>query len=153
MNQIVIWLLVMVVFLAIEAATLGLTTIWFAGGALLALITSLFTDQLSIQIAIFFVTSLILVFFTRPIALKHFNRNRERTNVESIVGKQAIVIEAIDNLKGLGQVTVDGREWSARSWTEKGQYPVGAVLRVVAINGVKLIVKEVEPEVNTEADT
>jgi membrane protein implicated in regulation of membrane protease activity len=143
----------MVVFLAIEAATLGLTTIWFAGGALLALITSLFTDQLSIQIAIFFVTSLILVFFTRPIALKHFNRNRERTNVESIVGKQAIVIEAIDNLKGLGQVTVDGREWSARSWTEKGQYPVGAVLRVVAINGVKLIVKEVEPEVNTEADT
>ena len=88
-----------------------------------------------------FVISLILLFFTRPIAVKYFNKDRVKTNVESMVGRQAIVTDEIDNLKAAGQVTVNGQEWTARSWDEKVKIPVGEVVTVRAINGVKLIVE------------
>ncbi|MDR0948261.1 MAG: NfeD family protein [Lachnospiraceae bacterium] len=144
MFQLVFWLVVMVILLAIEAATLGLTTVWFAGGALVALIAAILSIPLPIQVVLFFVTSLVLVFFTRPIALKYFNRNRERTNVDGLIGKQAVVTAEINNLLGNGQVSVNGQEWSARSFEENGKYPIGSVLRIVAIKGVKLIVKDSE---------
>ncbi|MDE6516623.1 MAG: NfeD family protein, partial [Acetatifactor sp.] len=80
--------------------------------------------------------------FTRPIAVKYFNKDRVKTNVESMVGRQAIVISEIDNLQGIGQVTVGGQEWSARSAEDQVKIAVGAVVVVVAINGVKLIVRE-----------
>jgi membrane protein implicated in regulation of membrane protease activity len=99
---------------------------------------------------------LILVFFTRPVAVRYFNKDRVRTNAESLVGKQAIVTREIDNLKAIGQVTVSGQEWSARSWEENGKFPVGSVVRVASINGVKLIVKEIPedvPELEHQEDT
>ncbi len=80
--------------------------------------------------------------------MKYFNKDRVKTNVESMVGRQAIVISEIDNLQGIGQVTVGGQEWSARSAEEQVTIAVGAVVTVVAINGVKLIVRE-QPLQNT----
>lgn len=142
MNATVFWLAALVIFIVIEIATLGLTTIWFAGGALCAALAAMIGAPIYVQILIFLVVSLILLIFTRPIAVKYFNKDRVRTNVESMVGKQAIVVSEIDNLQGIGQVTVGGMEWSARSTDDNIQIGVGKVVQVFAIQGVKLIVEE-----------
>ena len=142
MNEmLIVWLVVLIVSIAIEALTLGLTSIWFAGGALLAVVAAALSLPISVQVLVFFVGSLLLLIFTRPIAVKYFNKDRIKTNVESFVGRQAIVISEIDNLQGIGQVTVSGQEWSARSFNQDEKFEVGAVVNVVAIDGVKLIVK------------
>lgn len=146
MNEFVIfWLVVLILSIVIEAITLGLTSIWFAGGALAALFASLLHAPFWLQVVLFFGVSLVLIIFTRPIAVKYFNKERIRTNVESLIGRQAIVISEIDNLQGIGQVTVGGQEWSARSVEEEQQIPVGTVVRVEAISGVKLVVA-VDPQ-------
>jgi membrane protein implicated in regulation of membrane protease activity len=150
MTQIVFWLILLVVLVAVEAVTLGLTTIWFAGGALVAMLAAMIGAPLPVQVVLFFIVSLVMVIFTRPVAVKYFNRDRVRTNAESLVGRQAVVISEIDNLRAVGQVSVNGQEWSARSWEENGTFPVGAVVRVASINGVKLIVREI-PTAEREA--
>ncbi len=144
-EMIIFWLILLIVAIAIEALTLGLTSIWFAGGALVAILAALLNLPVIVQVALFVIVSVLLLIFTRPVAVKYFNKNRIRTNVESMVGKQAIVISEIDNLQGIGQVTVSGQEWSARSVNDKLGFQVGEVVRVVAVNGVKLVVK---PDVN-----
>lgn len=136
----IIWLIVTVVFLIVEISTLGLTSIWFAGGALLAMIISLIGGPWWLQLLVFLVTSFVLLVFTRPIATKYFNKNRTKTNVESIAGKQAIVTETIDNLKGVGQIVTDGMEWTARS-LDDSIIEEGVVVTIEKIEGVKAIVK------------
>ncbi|HKM04605.1 MAG TPA: NfeD family protein [Lachnospiraceae bacterium] len=142
MNLAVLWLFVLIVLVAIEIATLGLTTIWFAGGALLATIAALLGAPLLVQSILFFVTSGIMLYFTRPIAVKYFNKDRVKTNIEGMIGKQAIVISEIDNIQGIGQVTVNGQEWSARASFDGVTLEVGKVATVVSVVGVKLIVEE-----------
>lgn len=144
-EMLVFWLILLIIAIAIEALTLGLTSIWFAGGALASILAALLNLPVIVQVALFVIVSVLLLIFTRPIAVKYFNKDRIRTNVESMVGKQAIVISEIDNLQGIGQVTVSGQEWSARSADDKLGFQVGEVVRVVAVNGVKLVVK---PDVN-----
>ena len=142
MNEMVIfWLVVVILSIAVEAITLGLTSIWFAGGALVALAAAAFRLPIALQVVLFFAVSVILLYFTRPIAVKYFNKDRIKTNAESLVGRQAIVISEIDNLQGIGQVTVGGQEWSARSVEDDVKLPVGTVVDIMAINGVKLMVK------------
>ncbi len=142
MSITIVWLVLFVVLIAIEIATLGLTTIWFAAGALVATIAAAFNAPVFMQIALFIFVSLVLLIFTRPVAVKYFNKDRIRTNAESLVGRQAIVISEINNLQGIGQVTVGGQEWSARSADDKGRIALGSVVEVQGIKGVKLIVKE-----------
>lgn len=137
----IFWLVLLILCIGIEVLTLGLTTIWFAGGALVAIFANLLHAPIFVQIILFFAVSLVLLFFTRPVAVRYFNKDRVKTNVESMVGRQAIVTEEIDNLKAAGQVTVNGQEWTARSRDEKVRIPVGAIVTVRAINGVKLIVE------------
>ena len=141
-NMTVFWLVVLVVLVIIELLTMGLTTVWFAGGAFIATIASLFQAPLALQVILFLLVSALLLFFTRPLAVKYFNKDRVRTNAESLVGRQAIVISEIDNLQGIGQVNVGGMEWSARTRTDGVKLPVGTVATVLAINGVKLVVEE-----------
>ena len=141
-NMTVFWLVVLVVLVVIELLTMGLTTVWFAGGAFIATIASLFQAPLALQVILFLLVSALLLFFTRPLAVKYFNKDRVRTNAESLVGRQAIVISEIDNLQGIGQVNVGGMEWSARTRTDGVKLPVGTVATVLAINGVKLVVEE-----------
>ena len=142
MKEVAFWLIVLIICIGIEIPTMGLTTIWFAGGALVAIFAAIVGAPIWLQAVIFIVVSLLLLFFTRPIAVKYFNKDRVKTNVESMVGRQAMVISEINNLQGIGQVTVSGQEWSARSADERVNIAVGAVVTVVAINGVKLIVRE-----------
>lgn len=142
MDYTILWLVALVLFILIEIATMGLTTIWFAGGALVAVIASALGLPLVVQIVLFFAVSLILLYFTRPVAVKYFNKDRVKTNAESLVGRQAIVISEIDNLQGIGQVTVGGMEWSARTAEAGISLAVGSVVNIIAINGVKLIVEE-----------
>lgn len=138
----VFWLVVLVVLVIIELLTMGLTTVWFAGGALIATIAALFNAPFALQVILFLLVSALLLFFTRPLAVKYFNKDRVRTNAESLVGRQAIVISEIDNLQGIGQVNVGGVEWSARTRVDGVKLPVGTVATVLAINGVKLVVEE-----------
>ena len=141
MNLTTIWLIIFVACIVIEIVTLGLTTIWFAGGALIAAVSAALGAPLWLQAVLFGAVSLALLYFTRPIAVKYFNKDRVKTNAESLVGKQAVVISEIDNLQGVGQVTVNGQEWSARSADDKVRIPTGSVVTVAAISGVKLIVR------------
>ena len=140
-EMMIFWLVLLILFIVIEVLTMGLTTIWFAGGTLIAVLATLLGAPVWLQIILFFAVSLVLLFFTRPVAVKYFNRDRVKTNVESMVGRQAIVISEIDNIQGIGQVTVGGMEWTARSCDDKVRIPAGAVVNVVAIHGVKLIVR------------
>ncbi len=142
MNMTVVWLIVLVVLVVIELITMGLTTVWFAGGALVAAIAAIFDAPFLLQVILFLVVSALLLFFTRPIAVKYFNKDRVRTNAESLVGCAAIVISEVNNLQGIGQVSISGMEWSARTKEDGIILPVGTVTTVVAINGVKLIVEE-----------
>lgn len=137
----IFWMVILILCIVIEVLTLGLTTIWFAAGALVAIFAALLYAPIFVQVILFLLVSLTLLFFTRPIAVKYFNRDRVKTNVESMVGRQAIVTGEIDNVQTTGQVTVSGQEWSARSWDDKVRIPAGAVVVVVAISGVKLIVR------------
>ena len=153
-NLVVFWIVALIAFSLIEIFTMGLTTIWFAGGSLIAFIVALVGGPLWLQVTLMVLTSILLLIFTRPVAVKYFNKDRVRTNVESMVGKQAIVISEVDNLQGIGQVNVSGNEWSARSSDDRIRLPEGTVVRVLAVSGVKLIVgqdKEVgQPEIKPE---
>ena len=137
----IIWLIVLVMCLVIEIGTLGLTTIWFAGGSLLATIVALVGGPLWLQILVFLVTSIVLLIFTRPVAMKYFNKNCIKTNVESMAGKQGIVTEMVDNIKGMGKIVADGMEWTARS-KDNGTIAEGSVVTILEIQGVKAIVEE-----------
>ena len=142
MNLTTIWLIIFVACIVVEIITMGLTTIWFAGGSLVASVAAAIGAPLWLQIVLFVAVSLLLLYFTRPIAVKYFNKDRVKTNAEGLVGKQAIVISEIDNLQGIGQVTVGGQEWSARTTEEGITLPVGSVVIIRAISGVKLMVEE-----------
>ena len=144
-EMVTLWLVVLIVSIGVEVATLGLTSIWFAGGAVVAVIVAAFHGPVWLQILLFFAVSLLLLFFTRPVAVRYFNKDRVRTNVESMIGRQAIVTSEIDNLQGIGQVTVGGQEWSARTEGDGLNLQPGTVVDIVAVNGVKLIVK-VDPQ-------
>lgn len=139
--MIIFWLVVLIACIAIEAMTMGLTTVWFAGGALVALFVAVLHGPIALQIVLFVVISLLMLFFTRPVAVKYFNKDRVKTNAESLVGKNAVVTADIDNIQGVGQAVVGGQEWSARSYDDDMRISVGTVVEIVAINGVKLLVK------------
>ncbi|MDO4513090.1 MAG: NfeD family protein [Lachnospiraceae bacterium] len=142
--DVIFWLVCVVIFAVAEIATMGLTTIWFAIGSLVALFLALFGANVWIQVIVFILVSLVMILFTRPIAVKYFNTDRVRTNAESLIGRQAIVTQAIDNLHATGKVMVAGQEWTARSDQDDILIEEGAVTDILAINGVKLIVKERE---------
>jgi len=140
--QAVAWLVLLVVMLAAEAVTLGLTTIWFAAGALIAFLFALAGADLIIQIAVFCVVSAILLISMRPVAAKWLNKDRIRTNAESLIGKTAVVTEEINNLGETGQVQVQGQHWMARTSSDEVHIPKDARVVIEKISGVKLIVRE-----------
>lgn len=141
MSWTIIWLVLLIVFIVIELITLGLTTCWFALGSIAAAIASWLGTPLWIQFALFLVVSLAFLFFTRPIAVKYFNKDRVKTNAESLIGKNAIVTSEINNIEGVGQVTVSGQEWSACSEEDQKILP-GTIVVIREIKGVKVIVEE-----------
>ena len=133
------WLIAFVAFIGIEAATMALTTIWFAGGALVGLLFCLLGAGIEAQLLAFVVVSFALLILTRPLALRYVNQHTKKTNVEGLIGEKAYVTEEINNIKSKGAVKLKGLEWSARSENED---VIAADTEVVvkAVSGVKLIV-------------
>jgi membrane protein implicated in regulation of membrane protease activity len=145
MNEMrILCICVLIATLVIEAMTMGRTTIWFSGGALIALIVEMLNGSIYMQIIAFLIISLVLLFYTRPIAMKHFNKEREKTNLDSVIGKQAVVTIPIHNIQETGQVVVEGKEWTARSNDSSKCFEKDVLVRIVSIQGVKLIVEEIE---------
>lgn len=140
-NPVAIWLIILILLVVIEIFTLGLTTIWFAGGALVAIVVAALGGPIWLQVLLAIIVSAVLLFFTRPVAMKYFNRDREKTNAESLVGRQAIVISEINNLQSTGQVTINGMEWTARAIADGEIIKTGEVVVIRGINGVKLLVE------------
>lgn len=141
-----VWLAVMIVLLVLEIITVGLTTIWFAGGALAAMFVSALGGGIVLQIAVFLVISFILVIFTRPWALKYIKTGRVKTNYEGIIGKIVRITQDVDNLNGTGCAVINGQEWTARATEDEKKIAAGTLAKVVNISGVKLIVEQYEEE-------
>lgn len=135
------WLGIMVLTGILEVITLGLTCIWFTAGAAVAWIASLFGAPVWIQILLFFVISIVLLLFTRPIVVKYMKVGSNKTNVEAIPGKLAVVIETIQPVEGAGQVKLEGQVWSAKPEDGISVIEAGTPVSVVAVEGVKLVVK------------
>lgn len=138
------WLIIFVIALIVEIATMGLTSIWFAGGALIAWIFAKIGFGISVQIVVFVIASLLLLILTRPIAVKFFNVERQKTNAESLIGECAVVIEEVDTIKAQGRVEIHGMEWSAKTDEPDGKIAAGKIVVVDGIQGVKLIVRDKE---------
>lgn len=135
------WLIAMIALFVIEAATVNLVTLWFAFGALAALITALLHGQLWLQIVVFIAVTVITLIPTRKLAKKYFSKSHHQaTNYDMVIGKDCTVTEEIDNLLSVGAVRCLGKEWSARS--ENGEkIAAGETVTAIAIEGVKLIVR------------
>ena len=138
-NMSVVWLVLMVLLFIIEAATAGLTVIWFALGALAALIAALFGAQVWLQVLWLLVGSIATLWFARPLALKYLSGRGVATGADRVVGMEGVGCEDIDSLAGTGAVKLDGKEWTARS-DSGANIPSGSVVKVRRIEGVKLIV-------------
>lgn len=138
------WLGLLVLLIVIEIATMGLTTIWFAGGSVAGFIASILGGNIAVQIISFFVVSVLLLIFTRPFAARYINRNKVRTNIDGLIGKRAVVTQRIDNLAASGEAYLEGKTWMARTEDDSVTIPEDRTVIVLKISGVKLIVKPEE---------
>ena len=145
-KEAIVWLGLIILFLVIELITVGLTSIWLAGGALAALILELAGLDLIWQIAAFLVISFVLLYFTRPFAVKYINAHHETTNYERVIGKVVKITETVDNLAQTGQAVYSGMEWTVRMKEEGVTLEKGKLGKVVDVSGVKLIVIPYEEE-------
>lgn len=137
-----IWLGLSILLFIIEAVTVNLVTIWFALGALGAMLTAIAGLGTGIQILVFAVISVILLMFTRPLAVKCIKKTP--TNSDGLVGKHAVVTKDVNNITASGEAKINGKFWTARSENENITIPAGSIVEVVSISGVKLIVRPVE---------
>lgn len=135
----IVWLVLLVVFLAMEANTVSMVSTWFAAGSLIALIVSLVHGPIWLQILLFFVVSIVCLILLRPLAKKYFTPRIVPTNTQAVIGSRGIVTERIDNLHGRGQVKLGSLTWSARS-TSETPIEEGTTVSVDRIEGVKVYV-------------
>ena len=139
----ILWLVLMVMFILIEASTVSMVSTWFAAGALAALIASLFQAPLWLQLALFAVVSAAMLLALRPLAKKYFTPRLSKTNIDALIGSEGLVVERIDNVTASGRVKLAHMEWSARS-TSGEVLEEGTRIRVDRIEGVKVFVTSVE---------
>lgn len=114
-KEVFLWLGLMILFLVVELATVGLTSIWLAGGALIALFVALAGGTVAWQCIAFIVASVLLLLFTRPFATRYINRHHEKTNCDDLIGRTVKVTEQVDNYEQTGAAFANGLEWTARS--------------------------------------
>ena len=135
----IVWLVAMLVFLFVEAQSVTMVSLWFAAGALAALIGTLCGAELWLQIVLFLAISIALLASLRPLARKYFTPKLTKTNVDSVIGMQGLVTVQIDNITAQGQVKLGAMEWTARS-TSGDPIPAGTLVKVDKIEGVKVFV-------------
>ena len=135
----IFWLAAMVIFIIAEATTVTLVSIWFAAGALGAIVVALLGGGLVLQVTVFLALAVALLLSLRSIVRKHFTPHVTRTNIDSVIGATGIVVTPVNNIAALGQVQINGVEWSARS-TDGSHIGAGALVKVDKIEGVKVFV-------------
>lgn len=135
------WFIIFLVLVLFEIITLGLTTIWFAIGAIVAFIASVAGLSLILQVILFFSVSILSLAFTRPLAKRYINDRAVRTNADSIIGKYGKVTEEIDNINATGYIMIEGNTWMARSENDT-IIKEGTIVKITAIEGAKVIVVE-----------
>ncbi len=145
MSEPLIWILIAVIFAVIEGFTMGLTTIWFTVGGVAACIIALLGGPLLLQISVFLIVSIILLYFTRPLAEKRLKIGHEKTNIEQIINKTGLVTETIEPYQ-TGQVNLNGMTWTAVTDQNGETLKKGDLVKVVRIEGVKLIVERLKGE-------
>lgn len=136
----ILWIIAAAVLAIIEALTLGLVCIWFAGGAVGAAIAAMLGASPIVQVVVFLGVSIVLLALTRPIAGKRLNDKTEKTNVDALIGQTGIVEKKITQYK-TGQVKADGKVWTAAC--ESGEIDKGTVVVIKSIKGVTITVEEV----------
>lgn len=144
----IFWLGAMIVFLLAEAATVTLVSIWFAAGALAAVVVALLGGGLGLQVTVFLAVASVLLISLRGFVRKYIRPKLVRTNVDAITGTTGVVVTPINNVAALGQVKLNGLEWSARS-TDGTHIPEGALVKVDRVEGVKVFVSLAEQPVET----
>ena len=145
----IIWLILIVAFIWVEAETVSVVSLWFAAGALAALITAWAGGGLGLQIGVFVLVSAALLLLLRPVAKRYFTPKLEKTNIDAVIGATGMVIKAVDNDLSEGQVKLGGMEWSARSTTGE-PIPEGTKVQVDKIEGVKVYVTPCPVEAATK---
>ena len=144
MTYTMVWLAAMIILIIIEIVTVGLTTIWFAIGALVAIIVSMLGGGIILQMTVFLFISLGMLIFTRPLAMRYINNTRTRTNYEGIIGKVVRITQDVDNIAEKGCAVVNGQEWAVRAVDDRSRIAAGSLAKVVDIKGVRLIVEKYE---------
>ena len=144
--EILLWLVLMIVFVVAELVTVGLVSIWFAAGALAALLVAIFGGNIWIQIILFAVVSIVLLFATRPLARKFFNSRLVRTNADTLIGEKVRITERVSNADQTGAAVANGQEWTVRANNDKDIFEVGEPAQVTRIEGVKLIVDKIKED-------
>lgn len=133
----IFWLILMIALLVVEAMTVGLVSIWFGGGALIALISAGLGAPIWLQVALFLVVSALLLALLRPIARNIASTKKTATNADRNIGREAVVVEEIDRLNNTGAVRIDGIIWTARAENDE-KIPAGTIIRVNRIEGAKV---------------
>ncbi len=138
----IMWLIICIILVIVEVATLNLTTIWFAIGGFIAYLTGFVGAGFWGQFFVFVIVSLIMLFFTRPVARRYLNKGRVKTNAESLVGQIAKTTSCLNNREGFGSAVINGQEWSAISSDDKIIIEEGEDVEILEVRGVKLVVRK-----------
>ena len=140
-----VWLALAVVFLIVEAASVSVVSLWFAFGALAAMIAGFCGGEVWLQVVLFFAVSAVTLALLRPFVKRYLQPRQTKTNVDSLLGAEGLVTEDVDNLSGRGQIKIGGMYWTARSSSDV-QIPQGTLIRIDRIEGVKAFVTPVTEE-------
>ncbi len=140
-NPVMVWLILLLFFLIIEAATLGLMAIWCAVGALGGLAAAQFKLHAGIQFAVFAIITFSLMILMRPIVQRFFNRSRDKTKRDRMIGRRVVVLSEIDNLRHAGLVKLNGEEWLAGNFVDNSPIPEGELVVVRGVDGKRLMVE------------
>ena len=140
--EVIFWIVALVAFVIVEAVTVGLASIWFAIGALAALLCAALHGPLWLQVLWFLVVSTATLIITRPLVKKYVNGRTVATNADRNIGRTAVVTERIDNMAGTGAVRLDGLVWTARSLDEERTIEADRQVVVREIRGNKVYVVE-----------
>lgn len=143
---VIVWLVAVITFLGVEIATVTLTSIWFAAGALAAMLVAMFGGSFVVQLIAFLIVAFGLLYATKPWAKKFIDTKKVSTNADRAIGEKIRVLERVSNLDLTGRAIVHGQEWTVRTVDDNIVIEQGELVRVLRIEGVKLIVERIEEE-------
>ena len=139
----ILWVGLMVVFGILELSTVNLVSIWFVAGSLVAMAAALLGTSIWVQIVLCLITAGILLAFLQPFVRKFVTPKKTATNADMVLGREAYLTEAVDNIRGTGSLKLDGKEWTVRSM-DQTVLPAGTLVKIVKLEGVKLYVTPIQ---------